>query len=75
MLLVAGSALRWTAPVLVGGAVGGLLVLRELGAVRRETPQWVLIGAAGTLLIAVGITWEARLRDLRQAAAYLGRLR
>ena len=75
VLVIAGSAVRWTAPVLVGGAVGGLLVLRELGPYAAETPQWALIGAAGTLLIGVGITWEARLRDLRQAATYLGRLR
>jgi hypothetical protein len=35
----------------------------------------VLIGAAGAVLIACGITWEARMRDLHQAAAYVGRLR
>jgi hypothetical protein len=74
-MLLAGTVLRWTAPVLVGWAVGGLLVLRELWPYAEETPQWVLIGTAGTLLIGVGITWEARLRDLRQAAGYLGRLR
>jgi hypothetical protein len=59
----------------VGWLVGGVLVLRELAPYAEQTPQWVLIGAAGTLLIAVGVTWEARLRDLRQAASYLGRLR
>ena len=75
VLLLVGTALQWTAPVLVGWVVGGLLVLRELTPYAAETPQWALIGAAGTLLIGVGITWEARLRDLRQAAAYLGRLR
>ena len=50
-------------------------MLRELAPYAAQTPQWVLIGAAGTVLIGVGITWEARLRDLRQAAGYLGRLR
>jgi hypothetical protein len=75
VLLVAGAALRWTAPVLVGWVVGGLLVLRELSPYAAEVPQWVLIGAAGVLLTGVGITWEARLRDLRQAASYVGRLR
>jgi hypothetical protein len=75
VLLLGGTALEWTAPVLVGGAVGGLLVLRELAPYAAVTPQWALIGAAGTLLIGVGVTWEARLRDLRQAASYLDRLR
>ena len=61
--------------MLVGWVVGALLVLRELQPYAAETPQWALIGAAGTLLIGVGVTWEARLRDLRQATSYLGRLR
>ncbi len=75
LLLVGGAALRWSAPVVVGGLVGGALLLRELAPYAVETPQWVIIGAAGTVLIGAGITWEARLRDLRQAAGYLGRLR
>ena len=75
VLLLGGAALRWSAPVLVGGLVGAVLVLRELAPYAAQLEQWVLIGAAGTLLIASGITWEARVRDLRQAAAYLGRLR
>ncbi len=75
VLLVGGSALRWTAPVLVGWLAGAALVLRELAPYAQQTPQWVIIGVAGLVLITSGITWEARVRDLRQAAAYLGRLR
>ena len=75
VLLLGGAALRWSAPVVVGGLVGGALVLRELAPYAEQTPQWVLIGSAGVLLLASGITWEARLRDLRRAAAYVGRLR
>ena len=75
VLLVGGSALRWTAPVLVGWLGGAALVLRELAPYAQQTPQWVIIGAAGIVLVASGITWEARVRDVRQAAAYLGRLR
>jgi hypothetical protein len=75
VLLLVGVRLRWHAPVVVGAMVGGLVVLRELAPYALETPQWVLIGAAGAVLIACGITWESRMRDLQQAAAYLGRLR
>jgi hypothetical protein len=75
VLLVGGSALRWTAPVLVGWLGGAALVLRELAPYAEQTPQWVIIGGAGVVLVASGITWEARVRDLRQAAGYLGRLR
>jgi hypothetical protein len=74
-LLLGGTAVRWTAPVLVGWLAGGALALRELGPYAAQWPQWVLIGTAGAVLFAAGISWEARLRDLRQAAAYLGRLR
>jgi hypothetical protein len=75
LLLLGGAALRWSAPVVVGALVGATLLLRELAPYAVETPQWVVIGAAGAVLIGAGITWEARLRDLRQAAGYLGRLR
>ncbi len=75
VLLLGGAALRWSAPLVVGGLVGGALVLRELAPYAEQTPQWILIGSAGVVLLATGITWEARLRDLRRAAAYLGRLR
>ncbi len=75
VLLVGGSQLRWSAPVLVGGVGGALLVLRELAPYAEQTPQWLLIGAAGTILIGTGVTWEARVRDLRRATGYLGRLR
>jgi hypothetical protein len=75
VFLLGGSLLRWTAPVLVGWLAGAAIVLRELAPYAAQWPQWVLIGTAGTVLVGAGITWEARLRDLRQAAAYLGRLR
>ena len=75
VLVLAGATLRWSAPLLVGAAVGTLVVLRELAPYALETPQWVLIGVAGTLLTVVGVTWESRLRELREAAAYVERLR
>ena len=75
VLVLVGSALRWTAPLLVGAVVGTLLVLRELAPYALQTPQWALIGVAGTLLTVVGVTWESRLRELRQAATYVERLR
>ncbi|WP_085873770.1 MULTISPECIES: SCO7613 C-terminal domain-containing membrane protein [unclassified Nocardioides] len=75
LLILAGTTLRWNAPLLVGAAVGAAVVLRELAPYAAQTPQWVLIGVAGTLLTVVGITWERRLRDLRAASAYVGRLR
>lgn len=74
-LVLAGARLRWSSPLVVGAVVGGLLVLRELAPYAVATPQWVLIGTAGTLLTVVGVTWERRLRDLQLGLAYLDRLR
>ncbi|GCD90579.1 SCO7613 C-terminal domain-containing membrane protein [Nocardioides sp. LS1] len=74
-LVLIGVRLRWGSPLVVGGLVGGLLALREVAPYTANTPQWVLIGLAGTLLTVVGVTWESRLHDIRQATAYLARLR
>ena len=74
-MVLGGTQLRWSAPVAVGATVGGLLVLRELAPYAGQTPQWVLIGLAGTVLTLVGVTWESRLADLRRSTAYLARLR
>jgi hypothetical protein len=75
VLAVGGAQLRWSAPLLVGAAVGGLLVLVELAPYAGRTPQWVVIGLAGTTLVAVGVTWERRVVELQRAAHYVGRLR
>jgi acyl dehydratase len=74
-LVLLGSRMRWSAPLLVGGVVGVALVLREAAPYLAETPQWVLIGSAGALLTAVGVTWERRVVELRRAGTYVGRLR
>lgn len=74
-LVLGGTSLRWSAPVSVGWVVGALLVLRELAPYAAATPQWILIGVAGTALTVVGVTWERRLGELRRAQAYVGRLR
>lgn len=75
VLVLAGAQLRWGAPLVVGAAVGAAVVLREAAPYLAQTPQWVLIGTAGALLTAVGITWERRVVEMRQAGAYVGGLR
>jgi hypothetical protein len=74
-LAVAGAALRWTAPLVVGSVVGALLVLLELAPYAAEVPTWVTIGISGALLLLVGITWESRMNDVRRASSYLVALR
>jgi hypothetical protein len=74
-LVLVGVRLRWQAPLVVGAAVGGLLVLRLAGPYAAALPPWTLLAAAGALLLVVGVTWERRLSDLREGATYLARLR
>jgi len=58
-----------------GAWVGTLLVLRLATPMADAVPRWALIGAAGALLVAMGITWEQRVRDARRLAGYVHGLR
>jgi hypothetical protein len=75
-LVLAGVRLRWTAPIALGATVGGLLVLRLAAPyIGDAVPRWVLIGAAGALLIGLGATWERRLQEAREVLGYVRALR
>ena len=74
-LVLAGATLRWGAPLVVGAAVGAVLVLTVIGPYASLVPPWVLIGLGGALLVGLGVTWEARMREVRGGLAYLSHLR
>jgi hypothetical protein len=75
-LMLVGARLGWTAPIFLGATVGALLVLRLAAPyVGAAVPRWVLLGAAGALLIGVGATWERRLTGARHLMAYVRALR
>ncbi|MEO6629043.1 MAG: hypothetical protein ABIP03_10800 [Aquihabitans sp.] len=74
-VLVAGALDRRKAPVDVGIAVAAVLGLRQLAPVAGELPNWATLGVAGTLLVAVGATFEQRRRDLRDVRLRYGQLR
>lgn len=75
-LVLGGVRLRWAAPMTLGAVAGGLLVLRLAAPyVDDAVPRWVLIGAAGTILILTGVTWERRLQEARQVVGYVRGLR
>jgi hypothetical protein len=40
-----------------------------------SVPRWVLIGFAGVLLVAMGVTWEQRVREARSLLGYVRGLR
>jgi hypothetical protein len=75
VLLAAGARARLSAPVVTGEVLLVVCALAHLGAAAREVPQWVVLAAAGVLLLAVGARWE-QLRGRGSAAAgWVGALR
>ncbi|MGW9072781.1 SCO7613 C-terminal domain-containing membrane protein [Streptomyces yangpuensis] len=76
---LAGAHRRLQAPLLLGGAVLAAVAVHELAPyvvqVAGALPRWVPPALAGVLLLAVGATYEKRLRDARRLRAAIGRLR
>ncbi|WKV75008.1 hypothetical protein AW27_027920 [Streptomyces sp. PCS3-D2] len=74
-----GAHRRLQAPLLLGGAVLAAVAVHELAPyvvqVAGALPRWVPPALAGVLLLAVGATYEKRLRDARRLRAAVGRLR
>ncbi|MEU4355232.1 SCO7613 C-terminal domain-containing membrane protein [Streptomyces virginiae] len=76
---LAGGRWRLQAPLLLGGAVLAAVAVHELAPyvvqVAGALPRWVPPALAGVLLLAVGATYEKRLRDARRLRSVIGRLR
>ncbi|MET7379205.1 hypothetical protein ABZT08_10275 [Streptomyces sp. NPDC005526] len=79
LLTLLGARHRLRAPLLLGGAVLALDALHELAPylvqVTDALPRWVPPALAGLLLLAVGATYERRLRDVRRVRDLMGRMR
>lgn len=73
--LAVGIARKWQSPFVLGAALTGILAVRHLGPFADALPRWMLIGAAGLLLLLAGITWESRVKNAKSAITYLGDLR
>ncbi len=73
--LIVGVGRKWKAPFVLGAVILVALVIANLGPLAVALPRWTLIATVGSLLIGVGITWEARVRDGRAVASYLTSMR
>ncbi|WP_406859764.1 hypothetical protein ABZO31_05175 [Streptomyces sp. HUAS MG47] len=73
-----GARYRLQAPLVLGGTVLALVALHELAPyvvqVVGALPRWLPPALAGLLLLAVGATYEQRLRDARRLREKLGRM-
>ncbi|MFD8013941.1 SCO7613 C-terminal domain-containing membrane protein [Streptomyces sp. NPDC059762] len=74
-----GARFRLRAPLLLGGSVLALVAAHELAPYVVQLvgalPRWLPPAAAGLLLLAVGATYERRLREARRLRERLARLR
>ena len=79
VVLVAGVRGRLQAPLAIGAAALAVDALAQLlpalAAAYDAVPRWTLIAAAGALLLALGATYERRIRDVRTLGRKFGGLR
>ncbi|MEU1351950.1 hypothetical protein [Streptomyces sp. NPDC005776] len=79
VITLLGARARLQALLVLGGAVLALDALHELAPyvvqVVGAMPRWVAPALAGVLLLAVGATYEKRMRDARRLRDALGRMR
>lgn len=78
LLTLLGARHRLRAPLVLGGSVLALDALHELAPylvqMADALPRWVPPALAGLLLLALGATYERRLRDVRRVREVLGRM-
>ncbi|MFI7502241.1 SCO7613 C-terminal domain-containing membrane protein [Streptomyces sp. NPDC049687] len=78
LLTLLGARHRLRAPLVLGGSVLVLDALHELAPylvrMADALPRWVPPALAGLLLLALGATYERRLRDVRKVREVLGRM-
>ncbi|WP_405100257.1 SCO7613 C-terminal domain-containing membrane protein [Micromonospora sp. NBC_01412] len=73
-VVLAGSARRWQAPVLLGGITLTLLALHELVRSWDLLPRWIFLAVGGLALIGLAATYERRRRDLARLRSVVGRM-
>ena len=78
LITLAGARHHLQAPLLLGGSTLVLDALHELAPyiaqVTDALPRWVPPALAGLLLLALGATYEQRLRDARKMRHFLGNM-
>lgn len=74
-VLALGVRLRWQAMVVLGGAAAALVATSQLAPYAVGLPRWLVLGATGAALLALGARYERRRRDAVRAAHCLAHLR
>ncbi|WP_405610615.1 SCO7613 C-terminal domain-containing membrane protein [Streptomyces sp. NBC_00076] len=78
LVTLLGARHHLQAPLVLGGSVLALVALHELAPylvqVTGLLPRWALPALVGLLLLALGATYEQRIRDVRRVREVLGRM-
>ncbi|MCF1650180.1 SCO7613 C-terminal domain-containing membrane protein [Streptomyces indiaensis] len=78
LITLLGARYRLRAPLVLGGWVLALVALHELAPyvvqVTGALPRWAPPALVGVLLLALGATYEQRIRDVRRMREVLGRM-
>ncbi|MCX3289326.1 hypothetical protein OR263_21895 [Streptomyces sp. NEAU-H22] len=78
LVTLLGARHHLGAPLALGGSVLALVTLHELAPyvvqVSGALPRWAPPALAGLLLLALGATYEQRIRDVRRVREVLGRM-
>ena len=73
--VVVGAVHRWQAPFAIGGVVLMLLTLVQLSpaavAALRVVEWWMLLALGGAILLGLGLTYERRLREAKEAVRFV----
>jgi hypothetical protein len=73
-LVVVGVLAHRQAPFLLGAGALAFVVVSRLGPYAPLLPTWVTLAAAGLLLLVLGATYEQRLRQAREAVAWVAQM-
>lgn len=71
LLLVVGVQRRWQALVVVPAVAVAVVAVSQLAPWAVGLPRWSSLGAAGVLLLAVGVRYESRRRNVLSAARWV----
>jgi hypothetical protein len=73
--VLVGAVRRWRAPFAIGGVVLILLALVQLSpaavAALRVVEWWMLLAIGGAILLGLGLTYERRLREAKEAVRFV----
>ncbi|MFI2752320.1 SCO7613 C-terminal domain-containing membrane protein [Cellulomonas sp. P22] len=77
--VVMGAARRWQAPFVLGAATLATVALVQVTpaavAAVRVVEWWVVLAAVGAVLLGLGLTYERRLREAREATRFVATMR